>query len=133
MAFAAPSMSNLIASQRLRSSASSLYLALVQARTEAIKRNVPVTVSPAAGGWSAGWSILDPENPGGPALHAVALPAGVTVATDAAQIVFRGNGRTTLGALEEPEFVFTGGTAGASRCVSITPAGRPYAKEGSSC
>lgn len=128
---AGPSMSNLIASQRLRSASSSLQLALVQARSEAIKRNTSVTLSPAAGGWSAGWSILDPENPGGPALEAVAIPPGVVVTTTVAQVVYRGNGRTTSDAAMS--FVLTGGTEGASRCVRIEGTGRPYAKEGSSC
>jgi type IV fimbrial biogenesis protein FimT len=126
---AAPSLTSLIAKQRLRSAASSLHLAMVQARAEAIKRNTSVTVSPAAGGWSSGWSILDPENPGGPALEVVAIPQGVVVTTTVAQVVYRGNGRTTSDAAMS--FGLTGGADGASRCVKIEGTGRPYSKEGS--
>lgn len=131
-AIASPAMGNLIAAQRLRSASSSLQLAMVQARSEAIKRNVAVTVSPASGGWRSGWSILNPENPGGPALQVVTIPSGVEVATAATQVVFTGNGRTTLAT--ETSFVLTAENADVTRrCVSISPTGRPSAKEGSAC
>lgn len=133
---AVPAITNLIASQRLRSAASSLQLALVAARSEAIKRNMSVAVGPAAGGWSTGWSVLvlDPTNLSGPPLEvveAVTAPSGVEVTTTVTQVVYRGNGRTSSDLALS--FVLTGEAEGASRCVKIESNGRPYAKEGSSC
>jgi type IV fimbrial biogenesis protein FimT len=129
-ALAAPSMSSMIAAQRLRSVATDLHLTLVKARAEAIKRNVPVTVSPADGSWTAGWSILNPENAAWPALDVRGPTASVSVTTSVTTVVYRGNGRpaTAAGA-----FVITSTGTAATRCLSISSSGRPYLKEGSIC
>jgi type IV fimbrial biogenesis protein FimT len=129
-ALAAPSMAKLVADQRLRSAATDLHLALVKARSEAIKRNVDVTVSPTGGSWTAGWSILDPTNPD-LQLDASAPSSSVSVASTATQVVYRGTGRTTNAA--GVSFVITATRTDAARCLSIDPSGRPYLKEGSSC
>ena len=55
-------MSKMIANQRLKSMATDLHLTLVKARGEAIKRNADVTVSPAEGDWSNGWSMVNPND-----------------------------------------------------------------------
>src|SRR4051812_40350831 len=54
---AVPSFRDLIQGTRVRGGASDLYGALVYSRSEAIKRNTNVTVTPAAGGWANGWQI----------------------------------------------------------------------------
>jgi type IV fimbrial biogenesis protein FimT len=128
---AAPSMTRLIASQRLKSTATDLHLALLKARSEAIKRNVDVTVSPTGGNWTAGWSILDPIAPSGPALDLQGPLATVSLTTTATQVIYRGTGRTTPAG--DIRFVFTSTRTDATRCLSIDPSGRPYLKEGSSC
>ena len=129
-ALAAPSMTKLIANQRLRSMATDLHLALVKARAEAIKRNTNVTVSPADAGWTAGWSIVDPANPD-LRLDVRGPSASVSVATTATQVVYRGTGRTTPAT--GVSFVITSTRTDAARCLSIDPSGRPYLKEGSTC
>lgn len=130
-ALAAPSLSRLIANQRLKSSATDLHLTLLKARSEAIKRNVDVTVRPAGGDWTEGWSVLDPETPGGPALDLRGPVASVSVTSTSTQVVYRGTGRITPAG--EVRFVFTSTRTDAARCLSIDPSGRPYLKEGSSC
>lgn len=129
---AAPGMSKLIASQRVRAAASDLHLALVKARSEAIKRNATATITPAAGGWAAGWTITAPgPNPGDPVEtienHQVVPIVNVTSA--AATVAYARNGRPAAAA----SFVFASPTTDLTRCVSIDPSGRPYSKEGSSC
>lgn len=57
MAFAIPSFTTFTKTARLRSASQGLYEALTVARSEAIKRNASVTVSPAAAGWVGGWSV----------------------------------------------------------------------------
>lgn len=128
-ALAAPSMGRLIASQRVRSSTADLHLTLVKARSEAIKRNTNVTVSPTDGNWTSGWSILDPE--GGPALDIRAASPSVAVATSVTQVVYSPTGRAT--ASGGSSFVFTSPATDEARCVSVDPSGRPYVKKGDSC
>ena len=57
MAVAIPSFTSFTKTARLRSASQGLYEALSIARSEAIKRNAPVIVSPAAGGWKNGWTV----------------------------------------------------------------------------
>src|SRR5215467_9534925 len=59
---ALPSFQGIIATQRARTYASALYASLSKARSEAITLNANVTVQPKAGGWNAGWQILDVNN-----------------------------------------------------------------------
>lgn len=125
---AVPSMSRLIATQRLRSAAGDLHLTLVKARSEALKRNRDVTVSPDAAGWQAGWSILDPG--GGAPLDVRGPTSNVTVTTTATSITYRSTGRTSAAV---PQIVFSSPSTDAVRCLSAEPSGRPYVKEGSSC
>ena len=55
---AAPSFSSLIATQRTKSVATNLHLAMTIARSEATKRNANVTMSAKTGGWVNGWNIF---------------------------------------------------------------------------
>lgn len=125
---AAPSMSKLVATQRLRSAAGDLHLTLVKARSEAVKRNRDVTISPEAGSWANGWSILDPD--GGVALDVRGPTSSVTVTTSATSVIFRSTGRASAAV---PQFVFSSSRTDVVRCISADPSGRPYVKEGSSC
>jgi len=63
-ATAAPSFSSLIASKRADSAATDLYVALVESRSEATKRNASATLAPKSGGWQYGWqmSVVDPND-----------------------------------------------------------------------
>lgn len=126
-----PSMRELVAAQRVRSVATDLHLALVKARSEAIKRNTAVTLSPAGEDWSAGWQVLDPDAPAGPALKVQQTVAGVNVSSEVAQVVYRGSGRTTLGL--EGAFAISASGTDLARCVLIDGSGRPYVKEGPAC
>jgi type IV fimbrial biogenesis protein FimT len=138
-ALAAPSMSKMIANQRLRSVATDLHLALVKARAEAIKRNADgvnthVRVSPAGGSWTAGWSVdFVDENPN-PDIHVELDVRGptpsVSINSTATQVEYRGTGRTASAA---SAFVITSSSTDAARCLSIDSTGRPYVKEGSTC
>ena len=129
-AVAGPPMGKLIANQRLRATATDLHLALVKARTEAIKRNADITVSPTGGVWTQGWAIVNPDNANKP-LDLRGPVSSVSVTTTATQVVFRGTGRTT--GASAATFVFASTSSDSTRCLSIDPSGRPYLKEGSVC
>lgn len=59
---AAPSFSEIIASQRIRAAASSLYDTVLLARSEAIKRNTKITVQPNSSDFAKGWDVLLADN-----------------------------------------------------------------------
>lgn len=128
LSLAAPSMSKIVGSQRVRASAQDLHLALVKARAEAVKRNQTTTITPVAAGWSGGWTITVPGlNPGDPVetveQHRVSTPINVTSA--ATSISYQRTGRAAGAA----SFVFSSAQTDLTRCVSIDLSGRPYIKE----
>ncbi len=55
-AIAAPNMTNLILSTRVKGAASDMYSALIFARSEAIKRNAVIDIVPVAA-WGDGWQV----------------------------------------------------------------------------
>jgi type IV fimbrial biogenesis protein FimT len=55
-----PTFQDFITEQRLRAASADLHIALMTARSEAIKRNRVVELKPIAGGWSDGWVIPSP-------------------------------------------------------------------------
>ena len=57
-----PSFRELIAAQRVRTAASAMYESLLIARSEAIKRNQPVSLHPNTGGFSNGWRVMLVDN-----------------------------------------------------------------------
>ena len=60
-AVAAPSMSEMVASQRVKSASGDVFTDLLRTRSEAIKRNRTVTLAPkTAGSWAGGWTIAHP-------------------------------------------------------------------------
>ena len=58
-AIAAPNMRSLIQTQRVRTASFDLNAGITIARSEAIKRNSSVTMTPGAGGWIDGWTVTD--------------------------------------------------------------------------
>jgi type IV fimbrial biogenesis protein FimT len=58
-AIAVPGMRSLIQTQRVRTAAFDVYAGLTLARSEAVKRNASVTVTPVGGDWAKGWSAAD--------------------------------------------------------------------------
>ncbi len=59
MGIGVPSFRDFIRDQRLRATGTDLRIALMTARSEAIKRNTALNLNPSASGWGAGW-IIDP-------------------------------------------------------------------------
>lgn len=57
---AAPSFSNFVAGQRVKTTAYDLATSLLLARSEALKRNQTVTVAPTdtTAGWAGGWQVV---------------------------------------------------------------------------
>jgi type IV fimbrial biogenesis protein FimT len=134
---AVPSFSGLIANQRAKTVTSELFGSLLKTRSEAIKRNASVTLSPTnAGGWVSGWRVLDLN---GNVLDTRGASTGVTIAGPGGNpapvlITYRPSGRLATGSAA-PSFLVTA-TAGWSttnQCVSVDLTGRPYIVAASTC
>jgi type IV fimbrial biogenesis protein FimT len=119
---ALPGFTSLIATTRAKGAATDLYVALIKTRSEALRRNASVTLSPNAGGWQLGWQIADASNS---VLDTHGTVNGVTIANGPANVVYQSSGRIQGSAA--PAFLVTGSSS-VQRCVSATTSGRPYLK-----
>ena len=126
VAIALPSLANVMAGQRLRAAGTDLMSSLLLARSEAIKRNAQVAVTPQVeGDWGQGWRVatvaddeqLDRKNPPG---------YRVSVGLAPAEIVYERNGRLTALGTTQVEFSDSDHAPGVeSRCLTIDPSGLP--------
>ncbi|MEO7727675.1 MAG: GspH/FimT family pseudopilin [Burkholderiales bacterium] len=124
VAVATPQVLLTLGTQRVKTTTFDFYAALIYARSEAIKRNAVVTVTPRTGGFGNGWdvrlgnTILRSEL--GTGTVSFNTPAGVTLA-------YRQDGRLTTTTRYQATLTATNSTA-AMRCVVIDPSGRPVIK-----
>jgi len=96
LAIGVPMFREFIKDQRARTTSSDLSVALLLARSEAVKRNDQVTLEPAGGGddWSVGWTIESP-NDGEPDILNHVQPGNVAITekNDLTQVRFSPAGR----------------------------------------
>lgn len=121
---AAPSFQSFIQNQRVQSLSSELLTSLTLARSEAIKRNNNVVVTPVSGVWHNGWVI----SADGTELQQVGAFDGVAVSTVAASVTYQKNGRAATSSFQidlsdqaVSEYV---------RCVSTTLSGAVRINQG---
>jgi type IV fimbrial biogenesis protein FimT len=132
LAIGAPNLSHLIASMNARSASFDLIADLALARSEAIKRNAPVSVVPlVVGNWSQGWRVTA----GAATLRQrEALPPALSVISAANNgLQFEPNGRIGADtATANATWAITSSNA-TPRCVVITPTGAARSKVGATC
>jgi len=137
-AIAAPNLGGMVRKQRVRSASFDVFSSLTLARSEAVKRNVAVTMTPTGGNWAMGWTVADAN---GIQLRSQGRvdtlkydgsPAGMITIAGPASATYSGTGR--LAAAVVP-FELTANisdaqelTATAVRCVSVDLSGRPVSK-----
>lgn len=80
LALGLPLFRGFIIEQRLRAVSTDLRAALMTTRSEAVKRNRDVELRPSADGWSAGWTIPDPEGDDLPAIFNHVQSGDITIA-----------------------------------------------------
>jgi type IV fimbrial biogenesis protein FimT len=129
-ATAAPSFSSLIASKRAETAATDLYVALVESRSEATKRNANATLAHKTGGWQVGWqiSVIDPtDNTNTLTLEDHSVTNGVTI-SGPDSVVFQSSGRVQGNT--NPAFAVNvvNGSSSDLRWVCIDLSGRPMVK-----
>ena len=127
---ASPSFSTFIASQRVRSASYELSNTMVFSRSEAIKRNADVTVSPvdATSGWRAGWNVTAVQGADTVTLATQAAFASLDISpTPAVALVFSRTGRPSTSQSFE---VSSSSVLSATRCVTLPLSGVPRVKNG---
>jgi type IV fimbrial biogenesis protein FimT len=125
---AGPMFSDFMIQQSIRNAAYELMSDLTYARSEAVKRNVPVSVSKiGTGEWTGGWTIAA----GATTLRQhPALAANITLTMANTSVDYLLNGRAS--GVAKFTIDDAGGKASiVARCVSVDPGGRPQSLEGS--
>ena len=123
-AVAAPSFMNLVVAQRLRSGGTDLVMSLQVARSEAIKRNGNVTVTPNSDKWAKGWVVT---NSLGDAIDKrQALGDRVAVSSAQTSVVYQPNGRLSVAGGARFQLSDTDTGSGVTpRCVIVDTSGYP--------
>ena len=93
LAIGMPGIAQLRSNGELTATTNELLAALNYARSEAVRRGTAVSVNPAGGGWSDGWSVNDA---GGAALRVFPEPAAnSTVTASVSPIVYQSLGNVS--------------------------------------
>ena len=125
-AIAAPNMGTMIRTQRVKTASFDVFSGLVLARSEALKRNTTVTVTPVSGDWAGGWTVTDSNG------HTLRKQSGFTTVSISgpATVIFTGTGRLSGGS--SPQFQLSAADVAAEnkRCVKVDLSGRPVSLQG---
>lgn len=130
--FAFPAMTQLMATQAVRSSAYDLASDLAYARSEAIARGVNVAMTAPGTDWKQGWKIETPAA-GGELLRSQPARASAIVFTGSdAALTFDRTGRATSGATISWNIVPVDSTPNdhQKRCIRLDPSGRARSVQG---
>lgn len=115
-----PAMQEMVVNQRIKTTTSDLFSSILRARSEAIKRNTDVSMTPSTN-WSTGWTIASPTA-GEPALLNLTTRSSVTVSGPNAGLTFTSAGRVKGTSTVKFNVSSTKGTP---RCITIDLGGRP--------
>ena len=118
LGLAAPAFKSFIVEQRLRATSADLRIAMLTGRSESVKRNRNVTITPLSSNWSNGWTIANPDSTLPDILNHVIDNPTITVSLETGSTVgFRPNGR----AVETVDFEISVGSASAlsQKCLTL--------------
>ena len=119
---AVPSFNELTRSQRVQMAAMDLFTSLLRARSEAIKQNTDVTLSP-AGTWAAGWAVAV----GGNNIDTHAATSDISI-SDAGVVTYRSSGR--VAGTTPHKFSVSATQTATKRCVQVNLSGEPVVTSG---
>jgi type IV fimbrial biogenesis protein FimT len=124
-AIAAPNMTQMVRIQRVKNAAFDIFSAMNLARSEALKRNRTVTITPNNGDWARGWVAKDSAN------NVVQTQGGWDSLTLSGpnSIAFNPAGRSVTGM---HQFMLTSANleTNAQRCITLDASGRATSKDG---
>lgn len=124
---AMPSFQGLIRSQRVKNASFELFASLMVARSEAIKRNADVTITPLSSSWQDGWQIIAS---GGSVLKNYPPLASVSVSGAPAALIYRRTGRLSTATSPSIQIDVNPTDAEYIRCITIELSGLPRTKKG---
>jgi type IV fimbrial biogenesis protein FimT len=126
-AVVAPNLGAMVRTQRVKTAAFDVMSSLLYARSEAVKRNRSITITPSAGNWANGWTLTDAN-----ANTVRSKPAFANVSiTGPASVVYSANGRVSpVGA--SPQFSLSASDVATpnQRCIKVSPSGAPFSADG---
>jgi type IV fimbrial biogenesis protein FimT len=126
LAIAAPSFVTFTSAQKVKTASFDLYAAMMFARSEAIKRRANVTITPVSSNWKNGWTVTTTIGGVDTTLRAQDSLSGVIFTTSSPNVVYRLDGRLTVGSavgvLIQPEIA---DASIQNRCVRVDPTGLP--------
>jgi type IV fimbrial biogenesis protein FimT len=143
VAVALPSFGYLAASTKVKGAATELYLAMIRARSEAVKRNRAVAIIAVSGDkdiWHSGWRVIADGNNDGDYVDAATIDRivyeqgelkRVTIGMATDTVVFRPDGRVSSPAVVEFAIAAEDQDRKTElvRCVETDLTGRPYVKQ----
>lgn len=124
---AMPSFQGLIRSQRVKNASFELFASLMVARSEAIKRNDDVTITPVSSSWQAGWQIT---TSGGSVLKNHSPLVNVSVSGAPATLIYRRTGRLSAATSPSIQIDVNPTDSEYIRCITIELSGLPRTKKG---
>lgn len=124
-AIATPSFSAMIANSKAKGIATDLYFDLAKTRSEAVKRNMDVTLSPSDDGWKKGWTIY-PSNQEDNVLEDHSISGANVSVSGPGSVKYNSSGR--IGGSVSFEIEATVGSASANACVTVSLSGLPNVK-----
>lgn len=126
ISLAAPSFTNLVRSEAIKTASFEVYSSLVLARNEALTRNSPVTVTPNGGNWAQGWEIKDAVS--GAVIRTQNPFANNVAIAGPASVSYTGSGRLSAALASGFSLVDSTGGGRNTRCITVDPSGRPVVK-----
>jgi type IV fimbrial biogenesis protein FimT len=125
-ALAVPSMRDMIRNQRVKTASFDVFAGLVLARSEAIKRNLSITLTANSGDWTKGWVATDAN--GQTVARQDPFDSTISVAGPGPTVVFSGIGRANGIASFTISSSFI--PAANYRCVKLDMSGRAVSSTG---
>lgn len=119
-AFAAPSFSQFIASQRVRGAATDLASAVTLTRSEAVKRNATTDMSSTTTTWAGGWAI----SAGTERVRAYGPYSGIKITTAGGTTLSVGNDGRPLNGGQSFQVSPSSSTSSTTVCVQVSGTGR---------
>jgi type IV fimbrial biogenesis protein FimT len=125
IAAAVPGLRSLVLAQRVRNASFDLFAAMTFARSEAIARNLTVSVTPTGGAWTNGWTITASD---GTVLRTEGAWANITM-SGPSSVTYNTSGRLDAAV---SSFSLSGAdmSSGDSRCITVDLGGRPRVASG---
>jgi type IV fimbrial biogenesis protein FimT len=125
---AIPSFSQFVANQRIRNVSFDLMAALTLARSEAVTRGIPVSLTKTSTTWDQGWTVTD----GTHTIQAYQAYKNLSITDSAALTVvsYGKDGRTVSPSTRITVAPSTSMTGVSSRCINISLSGLPSSSVG---